>query len=93
MEFSRHVCRVLQRQSILSPALENLVHLNPSVAFKSVAIELEFDDKLIETIGAKSLPPNWTEEPPAGSTMRLGDQLGERGTLRRAGASQRHHPQ
>lgn len=55
-------------------ALENLVHLNPPVAFKSVAIELEFDDRLIETIGAKSLPPDWTEEPPAGSTMRLGDQ-------------------
>jgi RES domain-containing protein len=55
-------------------ALENLVHLNPPVAFKSVAIELEFDERLIETIGAKSLPPDWTEEPPAVSTMRLGDR-------------------
>jgi len=54
-------------------ALENLVHLNPPVAFKSVAIELEFDDRLVETIGAKSLPSDWTEEPPACSTMRLGD--------------------
>jgi RES domain-containing protein len=55
-------------------ALENLVHLNPPVAFKSVAIELGFDDRLIEKIGVKSLPPDWTEEPPAGSTMRLGDR-------------------
>lgn len=55
-------------------ALEGLVHLNPPVAFKSVAMELEFDDRLIETICVKSLSPDWTEEPPAGSTMRLGDQ-------------------
>ena len=39
-----------------------------------MAIELEFDDRLIETIGVKSLPPDWTEEPPAGSTMQLGDR-------------------
>jgi hypothetical protein len=31
--------------------------MNPPVAFKSVAIELEFDDRLIETVGAKNLPP------------------------------------
>lgn len=54
-------------------ALETLVHLNPPVAFKSVAIELEFDDRLVETIGAKNLPSDWTEEPPSRSTMRLGD--------------------
>ena len=54
-------------------ALETLVHLNPPVAFKSVAIELEFDHRLVETIAAKNLPSDWTEEPPARSTMRLGD--------------------
>lgn len=37
-------------------ALETLVHLNPPVAFKSVAIELEFDHRLVETIAAKNLP-------------------------------------
>jgi len=54
-------------------ALEILVHLNPPVAFKSVAIELEFEDKLIETIAAKSFPSDFTQEPPARSTMRIGD--------------------
>jgi RES domain-containing protein len=55
-------------------ALENLVHLNPPVAFKSVAIGLEFHDRLIETVDAKSLPADWTEEPPPPSTMEIGDR-------------------
>jgi RES domain-containing protein len=60
-------------------ALETLVHLNPPVAFKSVAMELEFDDSLVETICAKNLPPDWTEEPPACSTMRVGDLWAKEG--------------
>ncbi len=55
-------------------ALENLVHLNPPMAFKYVAMELEFDDRLIETVDAKSLPADWTEEPPPPSSMELGDR-------------------
>jgi hypothetical protein len=52
-------------------ARQNLF-LNPTVAFKSVAIELKFDDRLIEIVGAKSLPQDWTEHPHARSMMRLG---------------------
>ena len=55
-------------------ALENLVHLNPPVAFKYVAIELEFDERLIETVKAKTLPVEWTGEPPPPSTMKIGDR-------------------
>lgn len=55
-------------------ALENLVHLNPPVAFKYVAIELEFDERLIETVKAKTLPADWSGEPPPPSTMEIGDR-------------------
>jgi RES domain-containing protein len=54
-------------------ALESLVHLNPPVAFKYVAIPLEFDEALLETITIAGLPTNWTEEPPPPATMKLGD--------------------
>jgi RES domain-containing protein len=39
-----------------------------------VAIELEFHDRLIEALNAKSLPADWTEEPPPPSTMKIGDR-------------------
>lgn len=55
-------------------ALENLVHLNPPVAFKYVTIGMEFDDRLIETVKTKNLPTDWTEEPPSPSTMKIGDR-------------------
>lgn len=60
-------------------ALENLVHLNPPVAFKYVAVGLEFDDRLIETMEAKRLPADWTEEPPPPSTMEIGDRWAKEG--------------
>lgn len=52
-------------------ALESLVHLNPPVLFKYVAIAAEFDDALIEK--ATLLPADWTEEPPPPSTKSIGD--------------------
>jgi RES domain-containing protein len=55
-------------------ALENLVHLNPPLAFKYVAIQLEFDDRLIETVDSKRLPVDWNEEPPPLSSMEFGDR-------------------
>lgn len=54
--------------------LENLVHLNPPVTFKYVAISVEFEDALVETVEAADLPADWTEEPPPPSTKAIGDQ-------------------
>jgi len=54
-------------------ALESLVHLNPPVAFKYVAIPIEFDEALVETVAAAGLPADWTEEPPPPSTAKIGD--------------------
>ena len=54
-------------------ALESLVHLNPPVRFKYVAIRIKFDDGLVEIVPAKALPPNWQTEPPPPSTKAIGD--------------------
>jgi RES domain-containing protein len=54
-------------------ALESLVHLNPPVLFKYVAIPVKFDDALVETFPVKSLPPDWQTEPPPPSTKLTGD--------------------
>jgi RES domain-containing protein len=54
-------------------ALECLVHLNPPVLFKYVAIPVKFDDALVETFPVKSLPPDWQTEPPPPSTKITGD--------------------
>lgn len=53
-------------------ALESLVHLNPPVLFKYVAIPLEFDSALVERPPA--LPATWAEQPAPPSTQALGDQ-------------------
>ena len=53
--------------------LENLVHLNPPVTFKYVAIPIEFDEALVETVFAADLPADWTEEPPPPATKEIGD--------------------
>jgi RES domain-containing protein len=52
-------------------ALESLVHLNPPVIFKYIAIPIEFDDSVLEKV--TSLPPDWTDEPPPPSTKNIGD--------------------
>jgi RES domain-containing protein len=54
-------------------ALESLVHLNPPVRFKYVAVRLKFQDALIEIVPAKALPSDWRVEPPSPSSQRLGD--------------------
>ena len=54
--------------------LESLVHLNPPVTFKYVAIPVEFDDALVEAVGVADLPADWSEEPPPPSTLEVGDQ-------------------
>ena len=52
-------------------ALESLVHLNPPVIFKYVAIPIDFDDALVEKVAA--LPADWTEAPPPPATKDIGD--------------------
>jgi RES domain-containing protein len=57
--------------SIALAALESLVHLNPPVIFKYVAILIEFDRALVEEVAA--LPADWREEPPPLATKEIGD--------------------
>lgn len=54
-------------------ALESLVHLNPPVLFKYVAIRLEFDDALVEVLPTRALPVDWAVEPPPPSTQAVAD--------------------
>jgi RES domain-containing protein len=67
--------RMIYTSATLSlAALESLVHLSPPVLFKYVAIPVEFDESLIETLPASALPADWTEEPPSPSTKSIGDR-------------------
>jgi RES domain-containing protein len=52
-------------------ALESLVHLNPPVIFKYVAIPIEFDAALVEKVNA--LPADWNDTPAPPSTRAIGD--------------------
>ena len=54
-------------------ALENLVHLNPPVLFRYVALRVQFDDALVERVVRHTLPAGWQVEPPAPSTQAIGD--------------------
>ena len=54
-------------------ALESLVHLNPPVIFKYLAIPIKFDHALVETMAPASLSADWTDEPPPPSTKDIGD--------------------
>lgn len=54
-------------------ALESLVHLNPPVLFNYIAIRIEFDDALLETVPPKALPADWRVEPPPPSSKAIGD--------------------
>lgn len=66
--------RMIYTSAALSlAALELLVHLNPPVKFKYVAIPIEFDDALLDRIPVGGLPAEWTEEPPPPSTKQIGD--------------------
>ena len=44
-----------------------------SVTFIYVAIPVELDETLVETVTASDLPADWTEEPPPPSTKEIGD--------------------
>lgn len=67
--------RVVYASATLSlAALESLVHLNPPVTFKYLAMPVEFDEALVEALNPAVLPADWTEEPPPPSTMEIGDR-------------------
>ena len=71
---SRGTRTVYTSATLSLAALETLVHLNPPVAFKYVAIPIDFDEALVETVAAKHLPADWNEEPPPPSTAEIGDR-------------------
>lgn len=55
-------------------ALESLVHLNPPILFRYVAIPVSFPESLVEITAPSSLPDDWRESPVPPSTQRFGDQ-------------------
>jgi RES domain-containing protein len=71
---SRGTRTVYTSATLSLAALETLVHLNPPVAFKYVAIPIEFDEALVETFATSDLPDDWNEEPPPPSTAEIGDR-------------------
>jgi RES domain-containing protein len=54
-------------------ALENLVHLNPPVLFKYVALRIQFEPALVEVFPVRTLPADWRSEPPPPATKLIGD--------------------
>jgi RES domain-containing protein len=67
--------RVVYTSGSLSlAALETLVHLNPPVPFRYVALRIQFDTALVETLSVADLPGEWMEEPPPPSTKTIGEQ-------------------
>lgn len=66
--------RVVYTSATLSlAALENLVHLTPPIAFRYVAIAIDFDKRLLKRIDQKSLPTDWHAEPPIQASKEIGD--------------------
>ncbi|HEY3761298.1 MAG TPA: RES family NAD+ phosphorylase [Verrucomicrobiae bacterium] len=54
-------------------ALETLVHLKQPVTSKYVAIPLQFDDALIESLPPATLPAGWDAEPPSPASQQIGN--------------------
>lgn len=71
---SRGVWIVYASSSRSLAVLENLVHLNPPVAFKYVAFRIQFEAALLDKLPNSALPPEWTEEPPPPSAKAIGDR-------------------
>ena len=70
---SRGVPVVYCSQSKALAALEILVHLNPPVRFKFVAIRVAFDASIVAWFPPRNLPHNWRSEPPPPGTQKVGD--------------------
>ena len=70
---SRGVAVIYTSSTKSLAALESLVHLNPPVLFKYVAIRIRFADTLLEIMPARNLPADWRAEPPPPSSKAVGD--------------------
>ena len=70
---SRGVRMIYTSGSLSLAALETLVHLNPQLPLRYVAIPVEFEPDQLEVIPASALPADWASRPPGFSTQRLGD--------------------
>jgi RES domain-containing protein len=70
---SRGVAVVYTSCSKSLATLESLVHLNPPVLFNYVALDVKFEDALVEIFPVKNLPADWRTEPPPPSTRAIGD--------------------
>lgn len=70
---SRFVPVVYASHTLSLAALEALVHLIPPFTFRYVAVRIEFDDDLVESVSMKTLPADWRAEPPSSSTRLIGD--------------------
>ena len=71
---SRGVRMVYASATLSLAALEALVHLNPPVTLRYVALPINFDESLLDILPAARLPADWASEPPRSSTQALGDQ-------------------
>jgi RES domain-containing protein len=54
-------------------ALEILVHLNPPLPFTYLALQIEFEERLVTRLASAALPSDWRLEPPPPSTKQVGD--------------------
>lgn len=70
---SRGVPVVYASSSRALALLECLVHLNPPVLFRYVAIPAEFPDAIVERLDVSGLPPEWRAEPPGRASQAAGD--------------------
>ena len=70
---SRGVRLIYTSGSLSLAALETLVHLNPQLPLRYLAIPVEFEADQLELLPESALPADWAARPPGFSTQRLGD--------------------
>lgn len=70
---SRGIRMVYASGSLSLAALETLVHLNPLMPLRYVAIPVDFDVDQLEVLPEAALPKDWAARPPGFATQRLGD--------------------
>ena len=70
---SKGVAVVYTSGSKALAALESLVHLNPPVMFRYIAIRVEFDEGLVEHVRAEDLSIGWNGSPPSRASQWVGD--------------------
>jgi RES domain-containing protein len=71
---SRGTRLIYTSASLSLAALENLVHLTTPVAFRYVALAVEFHDRLVERADTIALPTDCNEEPPPQTAQEIGDR-------------------